>query len=67
MIVRIEDQFEAAIGGTVLVPKLGEFRLLFSYRRMGADTGLDTVVYLENNLRMALNHIETTLRKPTGR
>lgn len=67
LIVKIEDQFEAAISGRVQVPELGDFRLLFSYRRMGADTGMDTVVYLENNLRMALNHIETTLRKPTGR
>jgi hypothetical protein len=64
--VRITNQFEAAIAGTVRVPDLGDFRLTFSYRRMGADTGMDTVVYLDNNLRMALNHIQNTLRKPAG-
>lgn len=64
--VKITDQFETAISGSVTVQDLGDFRLIFSYRKMGADTGMDTVVYLDNNLRMALSHIQNTLRKPKG-
>ncbi|UJW86906.1 toll/interleukin-1 receptor domain-containing protein [Devosia sp. SL43] len=65
LIVKIEDQFEVAIGGEITVPESGKFTVVFNYRRMGTDTGMDTVVYLENNLRMAYRHIEATLKRPS--
>lgn len=36
---------------------------VYTFRRMGADNGMDTVVYLSNNLRMARNHVNETVRE----
>jgi hypothetical protein len=33
----------------------------YSYRRLGIDNGMDTYVYLDNNIKMALDHLESTV------
>lgn len=35
---------------------------VYTFRRMGTDNGMDTVVYLGNNLRMARDHVNETVR-----
>ena len=39
-----------------------KYRVVYSYRRMGEDNGMDTVVHLDNNLLLALAHFERTVR-----
>lgn len=39
-----------------------KFHLLYSFRRLGIDNGMDTVVHLGNNLRMAQSHIDRILK-----
>lgn len=39
-----------------------KFRVIYSYRRLGVDNGMDTVVYLGNNLKMAYRHIDNLLK-----
>lgn len=35
-----------------------EYSILFSFRRMGRDNGMATILYMENNLNAALRHME---------
>ena len=34
---------------------------IYSYRRVGIDSGMDTIVHPDNNLRMVLRHYRTTM------
>lgn len=53
----ISDQFEKCVAWNI---KKGreELDILFTYRRMGKETGFDTLVHLDNNIRQARNHIK---------
>ncbi len=37
---------------------MGTFNILYTYRRLGADNGMYTVVHLDNNLKMAFEHLK---------
>jgi hypothetical protein len=64
--VVIEDVFEKAVSREFSRNE-ERFSAIFSYRRLGIDTGLDTVFHLDINLKHALNHIrDTTFSPPTG-
>lgn len=42
--------------------EMGKYVLVYTYRRLGHDNGMDTVVHLDNNLNMALKYFEATVR-----
>jgi len=41
------------------------YRVQVSCRRMGTDTGMDTIVYLDNNLHRVLKHMNETTYRPS--
>lgn len=45
------------------ISRLGTFGAIYSYRRLGEDNGMNTVVYPENNLRTALKHFSNVVRQ----
>jgi hypothetical protein len=53
----ISDQFEKFVVWKI---KEGneEFNIMFTYRRMGQDTGFDTLVHLDNNIRHARKYVK---------
>lgn len=59
----ISDQFEKFIAWDV---KHGreKFDIMFSYRRMGKETGFDTLVHLDNNIRRAREHVKEVNFEP---
>jgi hypothetical protein len=63
--VRIEDARQQSIGTKLKGVGDEAFAVRFSYRRLGQDNGFDTVVYLDNNLRTALEHMRSVSRRPT--
>lgn len=38
------------------------FVVQYNYRRLGVDEGTDTIVYLDNHVKMALGHINAVLQ-----
>lgn len=40
------------------------FDVVFDYRRLGKETGFDTIIHLDNNLRQARRHIDEIGYKP---
>jgi len=47
------------------VGKSGEtWTLMYTYRRMGLDNGMDTYVHLDNNLKNALKHMDDVDYRP---
>jgi len=42
---------------------MGTYAVVYTFRRLGENNGMDTVVHLDNNLRMAFRHFEATVRK----
>lgn len=42
---------------------IGTYALVYTFRRLGEDNGMDTVVHLDNNLHMAFKYFEATVRK----
>lgn len=66
LIVRIEDAREQTIGNRFERPNGEAFDVYFSYRRLGQDNGFDTVAYLDNNLRIAMEHMVAVTAKPAG-
>jgi len=40
----------------------GKLAIIYNYRRLGEDTGMDTVIYLDANLRLAIGHFQNVLR-----
>ncbi|NYJ13042.1 hypothetical protein GGI64_004123 [Rhizobium leguminosarum] len=64
LIVRIEDAREQTIAKRFNRSNGEAFDIHFSYRRLGEDNGFDTVVYLDNNLRIALNHMVAVTAQP---
>lgn len=54
---RIDDHFEKFVAWVVNGKDDHQFAVMFTYRRMGIDNGMDTIVHLDNNLKLALQHI----------
>lgn len=65
--VLIEDAFEKTMYRSLESESGNKFRVAISYRRMGIDNGKDTVLYLDNNLRMALKHMTDVMAAPKKR
>lgn len=55
--VIITDVFEKFVAWSVRRPEGEEFLILITYRRLGTDTGMDTVVHLDGSLRRALQQM----------
>jgi len=53
----ITDQFEKCVAWKIQ-RRREKFDILFSYRRMGKETGFDTLVHFDNNIRQAHEHIK---------
>lgn len=56
--VTIKDPFEKYVAWKLSVDRQEDFLVIYSYRRMGEDNGMDTLVHLDNNVRIVLEHIE---------
>lgn len=54
--VRMSDHREGQIKFDVASKKGRRFRSRITFARLGTDTGLDTVIHLDNHLRSALGH-----------
>lgn len=63
----ISDNIMQYVAWRVEPPNMGEYAIVYTFRRLGEDNGMDTVVHLDNNLRMALKHFEATVREESGR
>lgn len=59
----ISDQFEKFVSWKVAHGS-EEFDIFFTYRRMGKETGFDTLVHLDNNIRRARHHVRETTFAP---
>jgi hypothetical protein len=57
----IEDNMTKTIATDFVGPGQKTYMVTYSYRRIGLDPGMDTVVYLDNNLNMAMDHYRRTL------
>lgn len=64
--VHLEDAREQTIGRSVEGTDGDSFLVSFSYRRLGEDNGFDTVIYLDNHLRIALEQMTAVSRQPAG-
>lgn len=53
----ISDQFEKVVAWK-LQNEQEEFEILFTYRRMGQETGFDTLVHFDSNIRQARRHVK---------
>ena len=63
--VRIQDTRERTIGSCLERANGERFLVQISYRRLGRDNGFDTDVYLDNNLRTALAHMNAVYGRPS--
>jgi hypothetical protein len=59
----LSDNIMQYVGWKVKPKGMGEYGVIYTYRRLGEDNGMDTVVHLDNNLHMAFKHFEATVRK----
>ena len=59
----LDDNRSKYVAWKLEIPGAGDFGVLYSYRRLGEDNGMNTMVYLENNLRIALRQFETVFRR----
>lgn len=60
----IDDHHEKFVSWKLRHPKGHTFTVVYTYRRLGADNGMSTLVHLDNNLRMALKHVTSATAKP---
>ena len=58
----LSDNITQYVAWPVEISKTEKYGVVYSYRRMGEDNGMDTVVHLDNNLFMAHAHFERTVR-----
>lgn len=58
----IQDSLPKYVAWKVTGPNGERFTFMCSYRRMGEDTGMDTVLHVDNNLRTALERMDRALR-----
>ncbi|MDX0802758.1 TIR domain-containing protein [Sinorhizobium medicae] len=66
LFVRMQDAREQTIGRNFERSNGEAFDVQFSYRRLGEDNGFDTVVYLDNNLRVAMDHMVAVTAQSAG-
>lgn len=59
----IKDQFAKFVAWNVSDGRFS-YEVLVTYRRLGMDNGMDTVVYIDNNLTMALKQMAGVMFKP---
>ncbi|WP_141687840.1 hypothetical protein [Stappia indica] len=57
----ISDNFQKGVAWELNISENETYIFMYTYRRLGLDNGVDTFVYLDNNIRMALYHLEETL------
>lgn len=58
----LSDNITQYVAWDIHSPGVGKYGLIYSYRRLGEDNGMDTVVHLDNNLQMAFQHFQRTVR-----
>jgi hypothetical protein len=63
--VPIEDQFEKFVGWRVK-DGIRSYTVHITYRRLGEDNGMDTVVHIDSNLRNVRQQMIGVLRKSAG-
>lgn len=63
LVEKIEDNHQSFVAFQISAMGM-RFVVKYTYRRLGSDNGMDTVVYLDNNLKMALDHIDSVLQGP---
>lgn len=56
----IKDNFVSFVSWPLRLAPDEKYRFIFSYRRMGIDNGMDILIHLDNNIRMALKHVDQT-------
>lgn len=60
----ISDQFESYVSWNADGENGESFEILYTYRRMGVDNGMDTIVYLDHNLKLAMQQMDDKLFTP---
>lgn len=61
----VDDHLEKFVAWRLNLP-IGNVTIMYTFRRLGADNGMSTLVHLDNNLKMALEHLEaTTVTRPS--
>lgn len=60
----IDDQFERFVAWSLKGHGGHSFKIAYTYRRLGADNGMTTIVYLDNNLKTAFEHLEAVTARP---
>lgn len=61
---RIEDQHQKSIIWSINGSEGQSFTNVFNYRRMGEDTGMDTLVHLDGKIKIALSQMTDVLFEP---
>jgi hypothetical protein len=59
----IKDQFEKFVAWRVRDAKYA-YNVIITYRRLGIDNGMDTVVHIDNNLKMAVKQMADVMFRP---
>ena len=59
---RIIDNFEKYVTWPLQGKEGREYFIFYRYRRLGIDTGFDTLVHLDMNVEKALKHYENTTK-----
>lgn len=62
---KIEGTAEKSIFWTVKTKSIGEFGVFITYRRLGIDNGMDTLIHIDPKLRFALDQMNSKLFKPS--
>ncbi|TAY75149.1 toll/interleukin-1 receptor domain-containing protein [Rhizobium ruizarguesonis] len=60
----IRDQFEKFVAWSATDGNY-EYQILITYRRLGVDNGMDTVVHIDNNLKLAQKHMVQIMSNPS--
>jgi hypothetical protein len=64
LVETIKDSNESFVAWRVKGKGKQSFVVRYTYRRIGEDNGMDTLVYLDNNLRRALERVEEITYRP---
>jgi len=63
--LRLEDQFERMYECRI-DDNSGKYHVRVSSRRLGADTGLDVIMYIGDHVRQMLRHMDDVTAQPTA-
>ncbi len=58
----IDDNKEQFDAWRFELEKAQKYLAIYSYRRLGDDNGMDTIVYPDNNLKMVVDHLNLTVK-----